>query len=149
MHKLWGHGWLHRHFVCPIYLYFKCICLMYRNFSACIYEWGPLWWKKAQNTPTRLISSALKSSDRNAVRVRTSFRLLSGIWSNLVPISNKGTGFSMNCSLSYSLHQKKKGALLSDSSQRNILTHMDLLCCKAEQNVPIWDDDSCWRGIFI
>lgn len=50
--------------------------------------------------PTRLISSALKSSERKAVRVRTSLRLFSGIWSNFVPISSKGTGFSANCSLS-------------------------------------------------
>lgn len=54
-------------------------------------------WK---SWPTRFISSALKSSDRKAVRVRTSLRLFSGIWSNFVPISSKGTGFSANCSLS-------------------------------------------------
>lgn len=81
--------------------------------SCYIHIWEACVWTPWQHTamwqnhktewkswPTRLISSALKSSDKNAVRVRTSLRLFSGIWSNLVPIRSKGTGFSANCSLS-------------------------------------------------
>lgn len=49
---------------------------------------------------TKFISSALKSSARKAVLVKTSLRLVSGIWSSLVPITSSGIWLSANCSRS-------------------------------------------------